>query len=377
VQNQLSHQISARAIIYKNELAGVSMSSTIINAMFDNMVTSIILVDQSFVVKANNQAAEQLFELGTKRILGSHLASLYQHLSSKQVLLKQALTTNQGFTDNLATLVCHDLRRITVDLCVTPIFYQGEQHLILELRQVDQQQRISTEMQQITQQQLAKDLVKGLAHEIKNPLGGLRGAAQLLHRQLDDENREYTQMIIEQADRLNNLVERLLGPNKHHQHSLHNIHKILETIITLMSFELPAGITIERDYDPSIPDIMLDAEQIQQALLNILQNAIQALGNTGHIKIVTRIANQVTINGKRHRLVLDIKIIDDGPGIPPELKNTLFYPMVTGRAEGTGLGLSITQTLIQQHQGRVDFLSAPGKTEFNVTIPVQNDKEIS
>jgi len=122
---------------------------------------------------------------------------------------------------------------------------------------------------------------------------------------------------------------------------------------------------------------MLDAEQIQQALLNILQNAIQALGNTGHIKIVTRIANQVTINGKRHRLVLDIKIIDDGPGIPPELKNTLFYPMVTGRAEGTGLGLSITQTLIQQHQGRVDFLSAPGKTEFNVTIPVQNDKEIS
>lgn len=335
------------------------------------------MVDRSFVVRTNNLAAEQLFELSTKRMHGCHLSSLYQHLSTNLALFEQALETNQGFTDNLATLVCHDLRSITVDLCVTPMTFDNELHLLLELRQVDQQQRISTEMHQLTQQQLAKDLVKGLAHEIKNPLGGLRGAAQLLDRQLNDENREYTQMIIEQADRLNNLVERLLGPNKHHQHSLHNIHKILEKVIQLISIELPPQINIERDYDPSIPDITIDAEQIQQSLLNIIQNAIQALGDKGEIRIITRVANQVTINGKRHRLALEIKIIDNGPGIPPELKNALFYPMVTGRAEGTGLGLSITQTLIQQHQGRVDFISAPGNTEFTVTIPVQHQKETS
>jgi len=341
------------------------------------MVTSIIVIDQSFVVQANNLAAEQLFELSAKRMQGSHLSTLYQHLSSSLSLFTQALETDQGFTDNLATLVCHDLRSMTVDLCVTPMLYHEQPHLLLELRQVDQQQRISTEMHQLTQQQLAKDLVKGLAHEIKNPLGGLRGAAQLLDRQLNEENREYTQMIIEQADRLNNLVERLLGPSKHHQHSLHNIHQVLEKVITLVSFELPPGITIERDYDPSIPDTIIDSEQIQQALLNIIQNAIQALKQSGEITIVTRVVNQVTLNGKRHRLALEVKIIDDGPGIPPELKNALFYPMVTGRAEGTGLGLSITQTLIQQHQGRVDFISSPGHTEFNVTIPVQTIKERS
>jgi len=347
------------------------------------MVTSVILVDQSFIVQTSNPAAEQLFELSAKRMRNSHLTTLYQHLSSSLNLFSQVFQSDQGFNDNLATLVCLDHRSITVDLSVTPVEYLQQPHLLLELRQVDQQQRISTEMQQLTQQQLAKDLVKGLAHEIKNPLGGLRGAAQLLHRQLDDESREYTQMIIEQADRLNNLVERMLGPNKHRQHSFHNIHQVLEKIIQLVSIELPPNIHLQRDYDPSIPDILIDPEQIQQSLLNIIQNAVQALGQQGEIKLVTRIVNQVTINGKRHRLAIEIKIIDNGPGIAEELKNALFYPMVTGRADGTGLGLSITQTLIQQHHGRVDFSSRPGCTEFKVTLPVlstkavQNNKEIS
>ncbi|MDP2561042.1 nitrogen regulation protein NR(II) [Psychrobium sp. 1_MG-2023] len=344
-------------------------------SILENMVTSIIIVDQQLNICYNNPAAEQLLKLSTKRMVGSHLTSVYHHLSSSKQLFEQSFKTEQGFTDNLATLICLDLRSVTVDLCVSPLL-QEQPFLLLEIRQVDQQQRISAEMQQMTQQQLAKDLVKGLAHEIKNPLGGLRGAAQLLHRQLSDDSKEYTQMIMEQADRLNNLVERLLGPNKHHQHSKHNIHQVLEKIVQLVSFELPAGIHIERDYDPSIPDISIDPEQIQQALLNIIQNAIQALAKQGEIKIITRVANQLTINGKRHRLAIEIKILDNGPGIPDELRQTLFYPMVTGRAEGTGLGLSIAQTLIQQHQGRVDFISRPGYTEFNVTIPVNHEKEM-
>jgi len=344
--------------------------STIYKSIFDNVVSSILLLDQQLCVRHNNPAAEQLLKLSTKRMAGSHLNTLFHHLSSNTQLFSQVFETDQGFTDNLATLICVDGRSVTIDLSVSPIEVEQQHLLLVEIRQVDQQQRISEEMQQFTQQQLAKNLVKGLAHEIKNPLGGLRGAAQLLHRQLDESNQEYTQMIMEQADRLNNLVERLLGPNTHHQHKLHNVHQVLEKIIQLVSIELPHGIHIERDYDPSIPDISIDDEQIQQALLNIVQNAIQAMGDGGHLTIMSRVTSQVTINGKRHRLAIEIKIIDNGPGIPPHLHNTLFYPMITGRAQGTGLGLSIAQTLVQQHSGRIDFKSRPGFTEFTVSLPV-------
>jgi len=337
------------------------------------MVSSIILLDQQLCICHNNPATEQLFKLSTKRMKGSHLNAILHHLSSSSQLFAQVFETDQGFTDNLATLICLDLRRITIDLSVTPVQIDAQHFLLVEIRQVDQQQRISEEIQQMTQQQLAKDLVKGLAHEIKNPLGGLRGAAQLLHRQLDDESKEYTQMIMEQADRLNNLVERLLGPNSFHQHQAQNIHEVLEKIIQLISIELPNGVHLERDYDPSIPDISIDEDQIQQALLNIIQNAIQALNGSGDIKIMTRVANQVTINGHRHRLAIEVKIIDNGPGIPEKLHNTLFYPMVTGRAQGTGLGLSIAQTLIGQHQGRIDFTSRTGYTEFTVLLPVTKE----
>lgn len=340
--------------------------------ILDQLVTSILIINNDFEICYVNAAAEQLFKQSNKRMIGIGLAELYRELSSQRQLFEQALADQQGFTDNLASLTFIDGEHITIDLCTSPIYWQQQSALLLEIRQVDQQQRISTEMQQLTQQQLAKDLVRGLAHEIKNPLGGLRGAAQLLHRQLTDESKEYTQMIMEQADRLNNLVDRLLGPNTHVSHTSHNIHQIIEKIIKLVSFELPNAIEINRDYDPSIPDITIDPEQIQQALLNIIQNAIQALGQQGKITISTRVVNQVTIGGTRHKLALAIKIIDDGPGIPPALKQTLFYPMVTGRAEGTGLGLSIAQTLIQQHHGRISFNSHAGHTEFTVTIPVKN-----
>lgn len=345
------------------------MSATY-KSIFDNLVSGILLLDQQLRVQHNNPAAEQLLKVSSKRMTGSHLTAVFHHLSSSIPLFSQVFETDQGFTDNLATLICIDGRSVTIDLSVSPIEIDHQHLLLVEIRQVDQQRRISEEMQQLTQQQLAKNLVKGLAHEIKNPLGGLRGAAQLLHRELDTNNQEYTQMIMEQADRLNNLVERLLGPNTFHQHRPHNIHQVLEKIIKLVSIELPSHIVIERDYDPSIPDISIDDEQIQQALLNIIQNAIQAMGDTGKLTIMSRITNQVTINGQRHRLAIELKIIDDGPGIPNELHNTLFYPMVTGRAQGTGLGLSIAQTLIGQHQGRIDFTSRPGHTEFTVSLPV-------
>ncbi len=347
------------------------MSQPIDHHLIDQLVTSIFVINEDFTICYANAAAEQLFKQSQKKMVGLLLTDLYYQLSSQQQLFQKALTKEQGFTDNLATLVLLDRHEIIIDLCTSPIIWQQQPALLLEIRQVDQQQRISSEMQQLTQQQLAKDLVRGLAHEIKNPLGGLRGAAQLLHRQLSDESKEYTQMIMEQADRLNSLVDRLLGPNKHQPHMAHNIHQIIEKILQLVNIGLAPDIKITRDYDPSIPDIIIDPDQIQQALLNIIQNAIQAVKKQGKITILTRIANQVTLNGIRHKMAIEIKIIDNGPGIPDDLKQTLFYPMVSGRAEGTGLGLSIAQTLIQQHQGRIDVISHPEATEFTVTIPVQ------
>ena len=344
-------------------------------AILDNLITTVLVIDQRLTVHYSNPAAEQLLKLSAKRLRGEELHNLYHHLSSSQQLFHQALAANQGFTDNLATLITQDLRQLTIDLCVTPIHWQQQSMLLLELRQVDQQQRINAEQQQFTQQQLAKELLKGLAHEIKNPLGGLRGAAQLLHRQLPDAGQqEFTQMIIEQADRLSNLVDRLLGPQQPQQYSSHNIHQVLEKTTQLVSIDLPPGIRLTRDYDPSIPDLEMDPEQIQQALLNIIQNAVQALVDHGEIRILTRIANQITLNGARYRMAAEIKIIDTGPGIPSALQQTLFYPMVTGRANGTGLGLSIAQTLIQQHQGRIDCVSQPGHTEFTIHLPLNQQQ---
>jgi two-component system nitrogen regulation sensor histidine kinase GlnL len=216
--------------------------------------------------------------------------------------------------------------------------------------------------------------VRGLAHEIKNPLGGIRGAAQLLEKELTEEHKEFTRMIIEQSDRLRNLVDRLLGPNSLPRFEESNVHQALEKIRSLMRFDSDNPITIVRDYDPSIPPLMLDPDMIQQAVLNIVRNSVQALTESQtpnpEIRLVTRIERQMTIQTKRHALVAKIKIIDNGPGIPAEIKDTLFYPMVTSKQNGSGLGLSISQTLINHHGGKIDVDSYPGHTEFVIYIPI-------
>ncbi|TPW11075.1 MAG: two-component system NtrC family nitrogen regulation sensor histidine kinase GlnL, partial [Halothiobacillaceae bacterium] len=210
------------------------------------------------------------------------------------------------------------------------------------------------------------------AHEINNPLGGLRGAAQLLEKELNDvELKEYTDVIIGEADRLQKLLAKLLGPNTRPQKRYTNIHKILEHVRTLVSAEGCSSIHIIRDYDPSLPELLIDPDQLIQAVLNIVRNAVQALDGAGEIIFRTRPQRQMTIGTKRHRLVLVIDIIDNGPGIAPEMAETIFYPMVTGRAEGTGLGLSIAQAMINQHQGLIECSSRPGRTKFTLLIPLE------
>jgi two-component system nitrogen regulation sensor histidine kinase GlnL len=247
---------------------------------------------------------------------------------------------------------------------------------LVELLQVDRHLRIAREENLIAQQSTARALVRGLAHEIKNPLGGLRGAAQLLERELPDESlTEYTRIIIDEADRLQLLVDRMLGPNSLPNKRELNVHEVLERVRALVQGELPAAIRIQRDYDPSIPPLQADRDLLIQAVLNIVRNAVQALGESGVITLRTRTQRQFTIGSRRHRLVARLEIVDNGPGIPPELIEQIFYPMVTGRSDGTGLGLSIAQSLVNQHGGLIECASRPGETVFTLLLPLESKDE--
>ena len=339
--------------------------------LLDNLLTAVILVDSNLVVQYVNPAAEQLLGVSARRLLQNRFDHVVEYISLDLDRLRDAQRQGQGFTDSEVTLVIDGDPRL-VDISVVTISEHPQQLILMELRKIDQHKRISQELQQHAQQLAARDLVRGLAHEIKNPLGGLRGAAQLLEKALPDAHlKEYTGIIIAQADRLRNLVDRLLGPQRPGRHQVHNVHSVLEQVRRLVEMELPPGIRIERDYDPSIPDFEMEPDQLQQAFLNIVRNAVEAMGSEGHIRLKTRTVFQITIHGKRYRLAAEIKIIDNGPGIPEQIRDTLFYPMVTGKDGGTGLGLSIAQNLIDQHKGRIECVSWPGHTEFSIYLPLR------
>ena len=345
--------------------------SDISKLLLDNLLTAVLLLDKHLIVRYLNPAAEQLLGISARRIIDHSLEQVVDYISLDLDRLRHCLSAGQGFTDNEVTLVVENDPR-SVEITVLALYDQQEQFALMELRKIDQQKRISQEQQQHAQQLAARDLVRGLAHEIKNPLGGLRGAAQLLEKTLPDEQlKEYTGIIIAQADRLRNLVDRLLGPQRPGRHHVHNVHSVLEQVRRLVELEIPPGIKIERDYDPSIPDFEMEPDQLQQAFLNIVRNAVEAMHGHGTIKLKTRTVFQITIHGKRYRLAAEIRMIDDGPGIPDHIKDTLFYPMVTGKEGGTGLGLSIAQNLIDQHKGRIECVSWPGHTEFCIYLPLR------
>ena len=341
------------------------------STLLDNLLTAVILVDGDFVVHYVNPAAEQLLGVSARRLLQNRFDLVVEYISLDLERLRTAQRQGQGFSDGEVTLVIDGDPKL-VDLSVITISESPNHRILMELRKIDQQKRISQELQQHAQQLAARDLVRGLAHEIKNPLGGLRGAAQLLEKALPDASlKEYTGIIIAQADRLRNLVDRLLGPQRPGRHQVHNVHSVLEQVRRLVEMELPPGIRIERDYDPSIPDFEMEPDQLQQAFLNIVRNAVEAMGCEGNIRLKTRTVFQITIHGQRYRLAAEIKIIDNGPGIPEQIRDTLFYPMVTGKDGGTGLGLSIAQNLIDQHKGRIECVSWPGHTEFSIYLPLR------
>ncbi|GAB3013995.1 nitrogen regulation protein NR(II) [Bowmanella dokdonensis] len=339
--------------------------------LIGNLSIALLLLDESLRVQFANPAAESFFEQSRNQLEGQELRRLFLQSSLETERLRSALEFRQSFSDSEVQVTFADGRHSLAEITVTSLEQQGSPRLLVEFKKIDNLRRISQENQQWAQQQAARDLVRGLAHEIKNPLGGLRGAAQLLEKQLKEpELQEFTRLIIEQADRLRNLVDRLLGPNKPPNFQWHNLHRVLEKIRTLLSLDEIAEVELVRDYDPSIPDLWIDDEKIQQAVLNIARNAVQVLEGKGVIRFITRIERQVTIHGKRYPLCAQIRIIDDGPGIPERLKDTLFYPMVTGKQDGTGLGLSIAQNLIDHHRGKIEVESWPGHTEFTIYLPI-------
>lgn len=344
----------------------LSYQQTIAN----QLVTAVLVLDQKLNICYLNPAAEALLAKSLNKLHGSCYDLIFANTSITQSRLKQLLATGQEFTDSEIVIEFNENTRFTAEVTASAVEFNRIPHVLIEFKQIDQQKQISLEVFQQQQWIAARDLIKGLAHEIKNPLGGLRGAAQLLSNELNQDQQEYTAMIIEQADRLTNLVDRLLGPNQLPQIKNHNIHSVLEKVCQVVNFSNEKNIELKRDYDPSIPNLECDQEKIQQAVLNIINNAIQAIETDNVITIKTRIASNKTINGKQVKLSAKISIIDNGPGIPAKIQDTLFYPMVSARSNGTGLGLSIAQTLINQHQGKLFCHSRPGHTEFIILLPL-------
>ena len=243
--------------------------------------------------------------------------------------------------------------------------------LLLELQPIEHHLAATREERLIEQQQASRELIRNLAHEIKNPLGGIRGAAQLLEYELPNPAlKEYTQVIIKEADRLQDLMQRLLRPHRPMLPATVNIHEILERVRSLLKAEFPGSLQIVRDYDTSLPELIGDREQLIQAVLNIARNAAQAMNGEGEIVLRTRILRQVTLAKKRYKLAMELKVLDNGPGIPDDIRERMFYPLVSGREGGSGLGLTIAQNFVQHHHGTIDCSSRPGHTVFTLRLPI-------
>jgi two-component system nitrogen regulation sensor histidine kinase GlnL len=340
--------------------------------VLEHLNTAVIIIDQSLLIEDMNPAAENLLGISQHRAHGQSLLQLLGDDIEFRDILIRTLDSGVTYANEMRlgrTEVHPEERRIDcrVSLLAEP---PDKARLLVEMNDITRRSRISRENALIIQHGAGRQMIRQLAHEIKNPLGGLRGAAQLLDRQLDSEDlKEYTSVIISEADRLASLVDTLLGPGGPPNKQAINVHELLEYVARLIE---PGRkrITIRRDYDPGLPMFYLDRDQMVQAFLNLLQNASMALDGQGEITLRTRAIMNFTIGDIRHHAVASIEIEDDGPGIPPDLQDSIFYPLVTSRPDGTGLGLPAAQELISRHGGLIEFESRPGRTVFFVRIPL-------
>ena len=340
----------------------------------DLLSSAVVLVDAKLIIRHVNPSAENLFAVSSRQLLGQPLQRLVGDPPELSAALDNALKNNWSYTGhNVKISLAQDVQ-LHVDCTVTPV-EAGSARLLLEVRPIDQQLKAAREEQLAQQQQANRELVRNLAHEIKNPLGGIRGSAQLLQRELaSDALKEYTKVIIDEADRLQDLMQRLLSSHRVMQPALVNIHEILERVRRLIHAEYH-DVSVRRDYDTSLPDITGDREQLIQAILNVSRNAAQAMHGKGEIIFRTRAARQVTLAKKHHALALELQVIDNGPGIADEIRDKIFYPLVSGRENGSGLGLTIAQSFVQQHGGTIEVTSRPGRTCFSLMLPLARKKK--
>ncbi|MEN9558863.1 MAG: hypothetical protein RLZZ502_74 [Pseudomonadota bacterium] len=321
-----------------------------------------------------NAAAETLLQRGLKQLVGFRPEDFFLKPERLLAAIDRAVDQQSSYSEQECELaVVHQGAVIPLVVSLTVSYLDSATACaMLELKQIDQQLKIAREERQREQAQANRELIRTMAHEIKNPLGGIRGAAQLLQSELKtEEEKEFTTVIIEEADRLQSLVDRLLTPHQKPKITEVNIHDVLRRVHKLVAAAHPQ-ISLVCDFDVSLPSFQADSEQLMQAFLNITQNAAQILDGSkdGEVRLVSRIARQVTVLRKRHRLALDLRIIDNGPGIPPALLDKIFFPLVSARSGGTGLGLTIAQTYIAQHEGSIEVQSQPGRTEFQVLLPL-------
>ena len=345
----------------------------------DLLPSAVVILDQNGRISFANPAAEIMLESSFKSLEQQRLADLFLNGEMLEAVFQQALA--HQFADKRQDLTLERSNRdsLQVHVAVT-VLDSPRTPVLIEMRENVQQLKLDREERLLDQSQANKELIRNLAHEIKNPLGGIRGAAQLLELELPErhlkELREYTQVIIKEADRLQTLVDRLLAPHRRpHIVGDVNVHEVCERVRSLILAEFPMGLAIQRDYDLSLPDFRGDKEQLIQAVLNIAHNAAQALmerirRGDAELVLQTRVARQVTIAKVRYRLALDLHILDNGPGIPSEIHDRIFLPLVSGRDGGSGLGLTLAQTFVQQHSGVIECESQPGCTDFRILIPL-------
>jgi two-component system nitrogen regulation sensor histidine kinase GlnL len=360
-----------------NEQIMVASSETAIRVL-DNLATAVLLFDKDLKLEFINSAGESLLFVSNKRVAGMTPKQIWPASSFFYEAIHRALFSGSTCVERGVDLILGINLSIKVDCMITPVLVNEKaEEILVELVDADAFVRVMQETSQQTVQEAAKESVQGMAHEIKNPLGGIRGAAQLLERELDDKKEllEYTQIIINESDRLRNFIDRMLTTSNQPVKSNMNIHEVLEYVVSVVSAENTHPIKFKKDYDPSIPDIKADREQIIQTVLNLIRNAVQAISDDGTITLRTRIQRHVTIQHKINKYIIALDIIDDGPGVPEEIVSGVFYPLVTGRAEGTGLGLSIAQQLIQSHGGLINYERKENNTYFSILLPMESCDE--
>ena len=335
----------------------------------DILATAVIIVDAQQVIRYLNPAAENLLGISAYHALERPVNLLLGDCTELVRALANALSEGASYTEHDLALTLNG-HTLVLSATVSPLD-DAYGSAVIELHPAAGNVRIARDEQVMAQTQASQALLRQLAHEIRNPLGGIRGAAQLLEGELESSDlREYTQVIIQETNRLQGLLDRLLTPAKRPVVQPVNIHEVLERVRSLLQAEFPR-LQFQCDYDTSLPELAGDPEQLIQAVLNIARNAAQAMNGDGRISFRTRVARQVTLAMKLWKLAIRVDVVDNGPGIPEDMLSRVFFPLVSGREGGSGLGLTLAQSLVQRHEGAIHVESQPGRTCFSIYLPIK------